>query len=93
MRGGGAREESELHALTQAMDAVTSVRANQTAMNLTLIATVFLPMSFITGVFGMNFQTGVGYTFPLLNDPHGPTYFGLLCVLVSTCHRTFAFLF
>ena len=32
-----------------------SVRQNETMRQLTLVATIFLPMSFITGFFGMNF--------------------------------------
>lgn len=76
------REESQLEAITQAMDAVTSVRANQTAMNLSLIATVFLPVTFLSGVFGMNFEKGGSYTDPLLNSPRGPLYFWLMCLVV-----------
>jgi magnesium transporter len=44
--------------LTIALDAnlaVLTMRQNETTKRLTIIATIFLPLSFITGFFGMNF--------------------------------------
>lgn len=51
-------------------------------MLLSLVATAFLPMTFFTGVFGMNFQIDGGYTMELVNAPYGPTVFYVLCLLV-----------
>jgi len=50
--------------LTNALEAnlaVLSVRQNDTTKQLTIIATIFLPLSFITGFFGMNFGFMVGH--------------------------------
>lgn len=51
-------------------------------MILSLIATVFLPITFLTGVFGMNFQEHGGYTINLVNNKHGPYVFYSMCILV-----------
>lgn len=95
------------------MSNVTAVRSEKTSVspfllppplphlklqiNFTLIATVFLPLTFFAGIFGMNFQvdggydmasllflslTSISYTMELLNRKHGPEFFWLLCVLV-----------
>jgi magnesium transporter len=41
--------------------AVTANRQNEVSKQLTIIATVFLPLSFITGFFGQNFAALVGH--------------------------------
>ena len=55
-----------------------SNRLNQVMKVLTIISTIFMPLSFITGVFGMNFKV-----FPAIDNPNGYTYFWLLSGLVT----------
>ena len=57
----------QLHRLVDAIDAAASalatlidLRLNETSYWLTVVATIFLPLTFITGFFGMNFGWMVG---------------------------------
>lgn len=45
-----------------------SLRLNEVMKALTVVSTIFLPLSFLAGVFGMNFKY-----FPILNHPWGYT--------------------
>ena len=75
-------EADEVRIVHQAMDNISQIRANNTALVLSLIATIFLPATFFTGVFGMNFQEDGGYTIGLVNSPYGPHVFYIICILV-----------
>merc|ERR1711974_108768 len=47
-------------------------RMNKMLFILTIFTTVFTPLTFIAGVYGMNFQNGSGIpTIPELLQPHG----------------------
>ena len=62
--------EASRDVLAAAMEAYLSVMANRTndvSKQLTIIATIFLPLSFITGFFGQNFES-----------LSGPQYFWLM---------------
>lgn len=55
-----------------------SNRLNQVMKVLTIISTIFMPLSFITGVFGMNFKY-----FPYLDHPDAYYFFWVVVGLVS----------
>jgi hypothetical protein len=61
-------------------------------MVLSLIATIFLPVTFFTGVYGMNFQEDGGYTIGMVNSPQGPLIFYCMCisVLLISCAYFFS---
>ncbi|GAB4323500.1 MAG: magnesium/cobalt transporter CorA [Candidatus Zixiibacteriota bacterium] len=53
-------------------------QANETIKLLTIISTILLPLTFLTGVYGMNFKH-----FPMLQWEHGLTFFWALIVVIS----------
>ena len=58
-------------------------RMNDVMKVLTVIATIFMPLTFITGYYGMNFDTSFPWNMPLLRSPYG----GLIAIgimLVTT---------
>lgn len=73
-------EFEETVALDSAMDSITTLRNINTSTLLSLVATIFLPLNFLTGVFGTNFQTSAGYSMELLSNPVGPYIFAAICV-------------
>ncbi|MCE7887087.1 MAG: magnesium and cobalt transport protein CorA [Alphaproteobacteria bacterium PRO2] len=48
-----------------------STRMNEVIKVLTVITTIFMPLTFIVGVYGMNFNTDYPANMPELNHPHG----------------------
>ena len=48
-----------------------SNRMNQVMKVLTIIATIFIPLSFFAGLYGMNFNTSYPLNMPELNSPYG----------------------
>jgi magnesium transporter len=52
--------------------ATVNERTNQVMKLLTVIATIFIPLTFLAGVYGMNFKTETGpYSMPELGWPYG----------------------
>ncbi len=61
-----------------------SNRMNDVMKTLTVIATIFLPLSFIAGVYGMNFNTAASkWNMPELNWRYGYLYCWALMLLVA----------
>lgn len=70
----------ELHRLDIELSATVQLRSSNTSIVLSLIATTFLPMSFLAGVFGMNFEKNAHYSIGMLNMAYGPTIFVVMCL-------------
>jgi len=76
--------------LTSAMDVYLSTvsnRLNQTTKALTVIASLFLPLSFLTGFYGMNFQ----YLTQVLETPYWVFAAGVATMLVATGIQLYLF--
>ncbi len=66
--------ESEREVVSTLMDVYLSQvshRMNEVMKVLTIIATIFIPLSFIAGVYGMNFDTDSPYNMPELGWRYG----------------------
>lgn len=59
-----------------------SNKMNEVMKVLTLIATIFMPLSFIAGVYGMNFNTDSPYNMPELSWTYG--YIFCWCLMILT---------
>lgn len=72
---------------TQLMDVslnLASQRLNEVMKVLTMISTIFIPLGFIAGLYGMNFNAQASvYNMPELNAAYGyPTVLGVMAVIV-----------
>ena len=56
-----------------------SMRMNRAMMTLTIFSAIFIPLSFLTGVFGMNFKY-----MPGLNEPKSFIYFAIFCITLAS---------
>ncbi|KPK56990.1 MAG: magnesium transporter, partial [Gammaproteobacteria bacterium SG8_31] len=65
-------------------------RLNDVMKVLTIIATIFIPLSFFTGLYGMNFNTDISpWNMPELNTRYG--YPALLLLLVGVASGMLVF--
>ncbi|NWF89417.1 MAG: magnesium/cobalt transporter CorA [Ignavibacteriaceae bacterium] len=61
-----------------------SHKMNQVIKLLTIISTIFIPLTFIVGIYGMNFNTSVSaYNMPELNWKYGYLFIMILMVVIS----------
>lgn len=65
-----------------------SFRTNEIMRVLTLVSTFFMPLTFLAGVYGMNFHDGP-YNMPELTWPYGYPAFWLLSLTISGCMFVF----
>jgi len=57
---------------------------NEVMKVLTIIATIFIPLSFLAGVYGMNFDTSASpLNLPELSSPYGYPAFWIVCLLTA----------
>lgn len=60
-----------------------SMRTNEIMRVLTLVSTFFIPLTFVAGVYGMNFNTDSPFNMPELNFRFGYIFFWFLCLLIT----------
>lgn len=61
-----------------------SMRTNDVMRVLTVVSSIFMPLTFLVGIYGMNFNPEVGpFSMPELNSPWGYPVFLLLCLVLS----------
>jgi magnesium transporter len=58
-------------------------RTNEIIRILTIVSVVFIPLTFLAGVYGMNFDTDFKANMPELHWPLGYVYFWALCLAIS----------
>lgn len=59
-----------------------SFRMNEVIQVLTIISTIFIPLSFLCGLYGMNFDTSSPYNMPELAYPYGyPILLGVMAIV------------
>jgi magnesium transporter len=86
--------ESYRELCTSLMDlhlSTVSHRMNEVMKVLTIISTIFIPLSFIVGLYGMNFDTKFPYNMPELSSPYG--YPAVLTVMGVMVIGPFAFFY
>jgi magnesium transporter len=74
-------QRDALHNLQDLYNSEMSFKMNQTMQVLTVISAIFIPLTFLCGVYGMNF-----INIPELSNPHGYYYlWGLMLMIAGGC--------
>jgi len=58
-------------------------RTNEIMRVLTIVATVFIPLTFVAGIYGMNFDTSASTNLPELGWRYGYLFFWILCLVMT----------
>jgi magnesium transporter len=58
-------------------------RTNEIIRVLTIVSVLFIPLTFLAGVYGMNFNTEFPANMPELSWPFGYVFFWVVCALIS----------
>ena len=58
-------------------------RTNEIMRVLTIVSTFFIPLTFVAGVYGMNFNTDSPYNMPELHWKYGYVFFWVLCAGIT----------
>lgn len=58
-------------------------RTNEVMRLLTVVTTLFIPLTFLAGLYGMNFDTSQPANMPELSHPYGYPTFLLVCLLLA----------
>jgi magnesium transporter len=58
-------------------------RMNEIMKVLTVISTIFIPLTFIVGVYGMNFDTDLAGNMPELKIPYAYTYCWIFMIAIA----------
>ena len=61
---------------------IVGQRTNEIMRVLTVVSAIFIPMTFVAGVYGMNFDTGSPYNLPELGWTYGYPIFWGVCALL-----------
>ena len=65
-------------------------RTNEIMKVLAVVSTIFIPLTFVAGIYGMNFDTSSPHNMPELGWPLGYYFFWGLCALI-TCFLLYIF--
>ena len=79
--------ESHREIVSSLMDmymSAVSNRMNEVMKVLTIIATIFIPLSFLAGIYGMNFDTSISpLNMPELSSRYGYIFFWILTIIIG----------